>query len=70
VFGAPRSRFRASPADTDPQHPIRVFQWLICESHDDRENSIVYEYTLENSDGAALDQAHERNRTPEARVQR
>lgn len=38
-----------------------------CESRDDRGNAIVYEYRPENSEGVAMDQAHERNRTPEGR---
>src|SRR6202008_561077 len=49
------------PTDTDPAHPVRVFQWLICESHDDRGNAITYEYRPEDSAGVALEQAHERN---------
>ena len=47
----------------DPAEPAHVFSWLICESHDDKGNVIVYEYKEENSDGIDLSQAHERNRT-------
>jgi RHS repeat-associated protein len=47
----------------DPADPTRIFSWLICESHDDKGNAIVYDYAPENSDGVALSQAHERNRT-------
>ena len=47
----------------DPADPARVFSWLICESYDDKGNVIVYDYEPENSDGVALSQVHERNRT-------
>ena len=47
----------------DPADPAHIFSWLICESHDDKGNVIVYEYKAENSDGIDLAQAHERNRT-------
>ena len=29
---------------SDPDDPLRVFSWLICESYDDKGNAIVYEY--------------------------
>ena len=51
----------------DPAEPFHIFSWLICESHDDKGNAIVYEYKEENSDGIDLAQAHERNRTEETR---
>ncbi|RYF38929.1 MAG: toxin, partial [Comamonadaceae bacterium] len=35
---------------------------LICESHDDKGNSIVYEYSAENDDNVDGGQANERNR--------
>jgi hypothetical protein len=68
LYGRDNTSRISDPADPTPQHPTRVFQWLICESHDDRGNSIVYEYSPENSDGVAREQAHERNRTPEGRA--
>jgi RHS repeat-associated protein len=52
----------------DPANPSHVFSWLICESHDDKGNAIVYEYKKENSDGIDLAQAHERNRTENTRT--
>ena len=51
----------------DPADPTHIFSWLICESHDDKGNVIVYEYKEENSDGIDLSQAHERNRTETTR---
>jgi hypothetical protein len=46
----------------DPADPFRIFSWLICESHDDKGNVIVYRYEKENSENVDLSQAHERNR--------
>ncbi|MBS0150491.1 MAG: hypothetical protein JSR31_06075 [Nitrospira sp.] len=51
----------------DPEDLTRIFSWLICESHDDKGNAIVYEYKKENSDGILTAQAHERNRTDTSR---
>lgn len=47
----------------DPADPGRIFGWLVCESYDDKGNVIVYQYKPENSEGVALSQAHERNRS-------
>ena len=33
----------------DPADPARIFSWLICESHDDRGNVVVYGYRAEDS---------------------
>src|SRR5437867_12571065 len=62
------------PADSDPQHPTRVFSWLICQSYDDKGNAIVYEYQREDSRRIFEDQkaqfvalAHERNRSEAGR---
>jgi PAS domain S-box-containing protein len=33
----------------DPANPTHVFGWLICESHDDKGNVIIYEYKPEDS---------------------
>jgi RHS repeat-associated protein len=46
-----------------PGDPGRVFTWLICESHDDKGNAIVYEYALENDVNVELSLVNERNRT-------
>ncbi|HET6232637.1 MAG TPA: SpvB/TcaC N-terminal domain-containing protein, partial [Longimicrobiaceae bacterium] len=67
VYGRDNLSRVFDPADLQPQHPTRVFQWLACESHDGRGNSIVYDYRAENSDGVAVEQAHERNRTAASR---
>lgn len=52
---------------TDPDNQKRVFSWLICQSHDDKGNAIVYRYKEENSDGVDLSQANERNRSVKSR---
>ena len=46
----------------DPADKTRVFAWLICESHDDKGNAILYKYKPE--DDANIDRAapYERNR--------
>ena len=33
----------------DPDDPTRIFSWLLCESHDDKGNVMVYEYKAEDS---------------------
>lgn len=62
------------PADAEPDHPSRIFSWLICQSYDDKGNAIFYEYAAENSDRISEDNqgnpvtlAHERNRNNETR---
>jgi len=47
----------------DPEHSNRIFSWLICETHDDKGNAIVYEYKPEDATGIDLEQAHECNRS-------
>lgn len=39
-----------------------IFSWLICQSHDDKGNAIVYDYVPEDGANVDLSQAHERNR--------
>lgn len=51
----------------DPEDSSRVFSWLICYSHDDKGNAVVYDYVGEDSRGVAVDSLHERHRTPAAR---
>src|SRR5213076_125149 len=46
----------------NPQHPTRIFNWLICASYDDKGNAIVYEFAAENGDNVDGAQANERNR--------
>ncbi|MBP0633344.1 SpvB/TcaC N-terminal domain-containing protein [Cupriavidus sp. AcVe19-1a] len=59
---------------TDLSDPWRIFSWLICQSHDDKGNVIVYGYKaedsawiFEDSNGHAVPKAHERNRSDETR---
>ena len=47
----------------DPEDPSRIFTWLICQTHDDKGNVLVYEYKREDSASLDLARAHERNRT-------
>jgi hypothetical protein len=51
----------------DPDDPLRIFSWLICESYDDKGNAIVYRYEAEDSANVARSQVHERNRTDTSR---
>jgi RHS repeat-associated protein len=58
----------------DPVNPGRIFSWLICESHDDKGNVMVYGYKSEGSEnvvqdssGKSLAKAHERNRSDQSR---
>lgn len=58
----------------DPVDKSHIFSWLICQSHDDKGNLIVYGYKSEDSarvfedvSGNRLSKAHERNRTDASR---
>ncbi len=51
----------------DPSDTSRIFSWLICQSHDDKGNVIVYIYKAENSNNLDLSQANERYRTDQTR---
>ncbi len=55
-----------SPASriTDPDHPWRVFKWLISSSYDGRGNAIRYEYAAEELRGVDLTEPSERRRAP------
>jgi hypothetical protein len=52
----------------NPNDVAQVFAWLVCETHDDKGNVMVYHYQAE--DGQKLDfrQAHERNRNTDTIV--
>jgi Salmonella virulence plasmid 65kDa B protein len=52
----------------DPADPSRVFSWLICESYDDKDNAIRYEYKAENTQRVDPSSAQERNRTDTTRA--
>jgi RHS repeat-associated protein len=62
-YGKDNSSRIFDPADPDPNHPTRIFSWLICESYDDKGNAIIYDYAAENDDNVDRSQANERNRT-------
>jgi RHS repeat-associated protein len=51
----------------DPSEPARIFSWLICQTHDDKGNVIVYRYKPEDSTGVDLALSHERNRNDQTR---
>ncbi|WP_300452424.1 SpvB/TcaC N-terminal domain-containing protein [Accumulibacter sp.] len=58
----------------DPVDASHIFSWLICQSHDDKGNVIVYGYKpedsariFENANGQPLSKAHERNRSVDTR---
>ncbi|MGB4227400.1 MAG: SpvB/TcaC N-terminal domain-containing protein [Candidatus Dechloromonas phosphoritropha] len=48
---------------TDPSDPARIFSWLICSSHDDKGNVMVYGYKAEDAQGISASTLNERNRT-------
>jgi hypothetical protein len=50
------------PDDSDPQHPTRIFSWLVCQTYDDKGNAIVYRYAQESEENVDLARANERNR--------
>jgi RHS repeat-associated protein len=50
------------PADRNPDHPARIFSWLLRQSYDDKGNVIVYEYAAEDDAGVDRRQSNERNR--------
>jgi len=52
----------------DPHNPQRVFSWLICGSHDDNGDAILYEYKAENSQGIDFSLVRERNLTDATRA--
>ncbi|WP_218032361.1 SpvB/TcaC N-terminal domain-containing protein [Paenibacillus glycanilyticus] len=45
-----------------PEHPERIFSWLVCLSHDDKGNVINYQYKAENAEKVDFSKAHEVNR--------
>lgn len=58
----------------DPSDATHIFSWLICQSHDDKGNVIVYGYKAEDSEGIleksggnGVSKLHERNRSAETR---
>jgi hypothetical protein len=58
----------------DPADASRIFSWLMCQSHDDKGNVVVYGYKaedsariFEDSNGKPVTRPYERNRTDKLR---
>ncbi|CAH0353123.1 hypothetical protein AQB9606_03073 [Aquabacterium sp. CECT 9606] len=51
----------------DPADPSRVYQWLICQTHDDKGNVAVYQYILEDARNVDTRTVWETNRQDAAR---
>jgi len=51
----------------DPEDPARIFQWLNCQTHDDKGNAAIYRYVADDSHGVDTGAAWETNRRPQAR---
>lgn len=57
LFGAgPDSRI------ADPDDPGRVFAWLVCQTHDDKGNAVVFDYVAEDARGIDASDGYERGR--------
>ena len=62
VYGRSNESRIFDPAAAASPHPRHVFEWLICESYDDKGNAIVYKYAAENDVHVNRMRANERNR--------
>ena len=62
IYGRSNESRVFDPAEAASPHPHRVFEWLICESYDDKGNAIVYEYAAENDVHVNRMRANDRNR--------
>jgi RHS repeat-associated protein len=51
----------------DPDHPSRVFSWLISVTYDDTGNAAIYDYVAEDSTGVDTALPNEQNRTARSR---
>jgi hypothetical protein len=51
----------------DPDDPSRIFQWLICQTHDDKGNVSIYQYVQDNGFGVDASTVWEANRRASAR---
>lgn len=58
----------ADPRIANPSAPQRVFSWLLCGSHDDKGNAVLYQYKAEDSEGVDTATANESNRTKNNRA--
>lgn len=67
IYGKDNNSRIFDPNDPNPEHPSRIFSWLICQSWDDKGNAMVYKYKEENSKHIDQTQVHEKNRTPSSR---
>jgi hypothetical protein len=70
IYGIDNKSRIFDPEDGDLDHPRRIFSWLICETHDDKGNAVLYEYKPEDSAEIDLNQAHEHNRGDRSSVLR
>lgn len=52
----------------DPENPLHIFSWLICETRDDKGNAVIYTYKPDDDVGVKLAQVHERNREAHSRT--
>ena len=62
LYGRTNNSRIFDPEDDNPDHPTRIFSWLLCETLDHKGNAILYEYKEEDGAGVDLSKAHERNR--------
>ncbi len=62
LYGRDNNSRVFDPAEGTAPNPRRIFEWLLCESYDDKGNAIVYEYAAENDVGVELTRGSERNR--------
>ncbi len=51
----------------DPGAPARIFEWLLCETHDDKGNVVVYHYQPEDGAGVDRTRVFEANRPSRTR---
>ena len=47
----------------DPANAAHIYQWMVCQTYDDKGNVVEYEYMSENGTGVDIDRVDERNRT-------
>lgn len=52
----------------NPNNPQQVFQWLICQTNDDKGNVSIYRYVADNDHGVDTTSVWENNRQPESRT--
>ena len=52
----------------NPNNPQQVFQWLICQTNDDKGNVSIYRYVADNDHGVDTASVWENNRLPESRT--